>query len=618
MFHYTVKVPSSGEILTAKETIIDRLDYFNDCNHYLLFNGGNEAEKRFIMVSEKKATKALLTELKEVFETPVFAEEINVRTVDHKMLKKIHAAKNLMLDRHGYRGDQKTLLITDTATQLIEKVDAMIGFTKYKAFYRRLADYIDRTIEMRARCTYNVVLINKCGICLDAHIELLYGLFSAKGLLIDHVMITGAMYEAENNRKETKCVYFIDDSWEFEDDGVSLKASDEVKLLRKIRKSHNIYITAMTQEQYDKISVLDIFTATFPNMATVDELTTDEKLQYVCSVADEYGFTVNKDGFGSSQFILSSSIEKIETSVRQAVFSKLAANDSEFCLHISDIDVKTKKIKKVSAFTELESLVGLSGVKNTVREIVTFLKKRGKKSVPCLHMAFLGNPGVGKTTVARILARIFFEAGIIKKNLLVETDRGGLIGLYVGHTADKTSRKIESALGGILFVDEAYSLFSESRIDYGHEAVATLVKAMEDKRDEFVCILAGYTNEMNAMLDMNPGLRDRVQFYVDFPDYIEIELLQIFEKLCKDNKYKLSQSAIDTLTGGFSRFVGAKSQNFSNGRLVRKLFERARMKQALRTSSNVITDLDIEAVLVEKDIATLFKGKNHAQIGFKS
>jgi len=175
-----------------------------------------------------------------------------------------------------------------------------------------------------------------------------------------------------------------------------------------------------------------------------------------------------------------------------------------------------------------------------------------------------------------------------------------------------------NALGGVLFIDEAYSLFSDSKIDYGHEAVATLVKAMEDKRDEFVCILAGYTDEMDSMLGMNPGLRDRIQFTIDFPDYSVSELLRIFEKLCKDNKYRLTEPAKVALQSGLESIVSAKSPNFSNGRLVRKLFERTRIKQALRASNSIITEDDIKSTLEEKDFAAMTATKEREPIGFQT
>jgi len=140
---------------------------------------------------------------------------------------------------------------------------------------------------------------------------------------------------------------------------------------------------------------------------------------------------------------------------------------------------------------------------------------------------------------------------------------------------------------------------------------------MEVKRDDFVCILAGYTREMGAMLDMNPGLRDRVQFYVDFPDYTETELMQIFEKLCRENRYRLTESAVTVLSDGLERIVKGKSQNFSNGRLVRKLFERVRMKQALRSSNSIITDADIQAAFTETDIAVMLESDTSVKIGFR-
>jgi AAA+ superfamily predicted ATPase len=519
----------------------------------------------------------------------------------------------------NYSGTQKAMFVTDTADQLTDKVNAMIGFTKFKEFYRNFVDYISRTSGLTAKCLYNIVLINKCGICLDEHIKLLYEMLAVNGLLNEHVMIVGEKYEAKSTNKETRFVYVIDDEWETDDDGEYYRASDEVELCNKIRKSSNIYITSMTEGEYAKFSVLPCFNAAFPNVVTIDELTADEKIEYIGAVAAEYGFMIDKHEFAGNRFIENTAADKIEMTVRNAVVRKLSEKNSAFCLNIADLDTKkAAKSKKVSAFAELENLIGLDGVKASISEIVTFLKKRGKNAVPCLHMAFLGNPGTGKTTVARIIARIFAETGVISKNLLVETDREGLVGAYVGHTAIKTRNKIESAMGGVLFIDEAYSLFTGDHIDYGYEAVATLVKAMEDHRNEFVCILAGYTKEINAMLDMNPGLRDRVQFYIDFPDYSEAELMRIFEKLCRENKYRLAQCAADALTDGFSRIVKAKNRNFSNGRLVRKLFERVRMKQALRASNNTITDKDIEAVFAEADISVLFKGSNRAVIGFRA
>jgi SpoVK/Ycf46/Vps4 family AAA+-type ATPase len=272
------------------------------------------------------------------------------------------------------------------------------------------------------------------------------------------------------------------------------------------------------------------------------------------------------------------------------------------------------------AINELDNLIGLENVKKTIKELVVFLQRRGKDALPCLHMVFTGNPGTAKTTVARIVARIFAESGITSRDLLVETDRGGLVGGYVGQTALKTEKIIKKSLGGVLFIDEAYSLFSDSDRDYGNEAVATLVKAMEDKRDEFVCIMAGYTKEMNAMIDMNPGLRDRVQFYIDFPDYADTELMQIFDGFCNEKKYHLTKPARNLLIKELALFAGSKNKNFANGRFVRKLFERICIKQAQRTSGYNIIERDITAALESPDIASICKIGNckagKTKIGF--
>ena len=267
------------------------------------------------------------------------------------------------------------------------------------------------------------------------------------------------------------------------------------------------------------------------------------------------------------------------------------------------------------AMSELDKLVGLDAVKETIKELIVFLQRRGKDALPCLHMVFTGNPGTAKTTVARIIACIFAQSGITEKDKLVETDRSGLIGGYIGQTALKTERIINKSLGGVLFIDEAYSLYAHSDNDFGYEAIATLVKAMEDKRDKFVCIMAGYPEEMNSMIDMNPGLRNRVQFYIDFPDYSITELMQIFDGFCNEKKYKLTKSAREMLINELTLFAENKNKNFANGRLVRKLFERICIKQAQRTYGYNITEKDIAAAFKSPDICSIINdGK--CKIGF--
>jgi type III secretion system FlhB-like substrate exporter/AAA+ superfamily predicted ATPase len=255
------------------------------------------------------------------------------------------------------------------------------------------------------------------------------------------------------------------------------------------------------------------------------------------------------------------------------------------------------------ALAELNELIGLTEVKEKVKEIIQFIKRRSKETLPVLHMAFRGNPGTGKTTVARLIGRIFSDCGALaSKDLFIETDREGLVGRYIGQTAIKTAKKIKKALGGVLFIDEAYTLgMGGSKKDFGHECIATLVKYMEDRYKDFVCILAGYTGEMDDMLKINPGLKDRIQFYIDFPDYSAEELVQIFKYFCGRENYTLETEAETALSHWFIKIADAKKNNFSNARIVRKLFERIQMKQNLRAENAVITLEDIESVYKSKD-----------------
>jgi len=235
-------------------------------------------------------------------------------------------------------------------------------------------------------------------------------------------------------------------------------------------------------------------------------------------------------------------------------------------------------------------LVGLENVKNDVtslihlQEIQRIRKERGLKQIPVSkHLVFYGNPGTGKTTVARLLAQIYHAIGILSKGMLVEVDRSGLVGGYVGQTAIKTKEVIDSAIGGVLFIDEAYSLaYSDSGNDYGREAIDTLLKGMEDNRNDLVVIVAGYPGLMQKFIDSNPGLRSRFNKYIFFEDYSPNELVAIFKVLCDKSGYLIDDDALALVMELLNERYDNRSANFANGREVRNIFEKIVLNQAGR------------------------------------
>ena len=241
---------------------------------------------------------------------------------------------------------------------------------------------------------------------------------------------------------------------------------------------------------------------------------------------------------------------------------------------------------------QLESLVGLEDVKKDVKNLVNLMKVRKLRQennlpVPpmSLHMVFMGNPGTGKTTVARIISGLYAAIGVLPKGQLVEVDRSGLVAGYVGQTALKTKEVINSALGGVLFIDEAYSLASGGENDFGREAIETILKAMEDHRDELIVIVAGYDKPMEEFLSSNPGLESRFNKYFHFPDYKGEELLAIFKSQCSKNSYTLSEDAQKAAMEMFSRMYENRDDNFGNGRDVRNCFEDMIVRQANRVAA---------------------------------
>lgn len=275
----------------------------------------------------------------------------------------------------------------------------------------------------------------------------------------------------------------------------------------------------------------------------------------------------------------------------------------------SDVDARTLQ----DLLDELNALVGLEKVKNKVQDLIVYQevqKMRREKNLHSakntLHLAFTGNPGTGKTTVARIVGRIYKCIGLLSKGHFIEVSRTDLIAGYQGQTALKVKKVIEQAKGGVLFIDEAYSITENDHSDsYGRECLTELTKALEDYREDLVVIVAGYTDPMNKFFESNPGLKSRFNTFIEYDDYSPNELDRILLSICKNNDYTLDKAAEEKIHIFFEKQVSLKDGNFANGRLVRNLYDDLIMNHARRVVSisnikrddlSLITEVDFDAI----------------------
>lgn len=311
-----------------------------------------------------------------------------------------------------------------------------------------------------------------------------------------------------------------------------------------------------------------------------------DKLTAIC---DTSGVRKSREALNPLDYVTSSEPgfqEKHRLQEQTAGGEKLKEGDAE------KPDAEEKKPDFDELMAQLDSLVGLDDVKKDIKNLMNLVKVRRLRKenglpIPpmSLHMVFMGNPGTGKTTVARIISGLYAAIGVLEKGQLIEVDRSGLVAGYVGQTALKTQEVIKSALGGVLFIDEAYSLASGGENDFGREAIETILKAMEDHRDELIVVVAGYDGPMEKFINSNPGLQSRFNKYFYFHDYNGEQLLYIFKGQCKKNGYALTEEAEAEAKAMFEELYENRGENFGNGRDVRNVFEDTVVRQSNRVAA---------------------------------
>ncbi len=529
---------------------------------------------------------------------------------------------------------------------LEEELAAIIGLENVKDFVRTQYHVIlAREKRKKASLTVdttqslNMIFSGNPGTGKTTMARVVANMFHSMGLLKSgHLVETDksgliAEYVGQTAKKTEEVfksalggVLFIDEAYAITSDGSSFgqECIDIlVKLIEDYRGEILVILAGYSKEMNDFMKANSGLESRFPLKIDFPDYSAEELFEIGKNMISKKGFSLSEDAIlafkeavydlkrhstatsGNGRMVRNYIDEIIRNQSSRIALSEVSTEEMTVII-AKDIEAQSPVENTYNLEAELSKVVGLESVKNYIRSLNARLmvqeqrKKHGLKvsTTQTLHMIFMGNPGTGKTMMARTVANVLFNMGIISTNKLVETDRSGLVAGYIGQTAIKTREVIESALNGVLFIDEAYALAQGGNNDFGQEAIDTLVKMMDDNRDRLVVILAGYYDDMHNFLNKNAGLQSRFPNIIEFEDYSTDELFSIAERMYKEQGYILSSEAIELLGEIFEE--GKKQPQFGNGRYVRNIFEKSLNNQAMRLSrSSTIGKAELSIIIAE-------------------
>jgi len=547
---------------------------------------------------------------------------------------------------------------SDCLEDALSKLDSLIGLDNVKTEIKRIVQLVKYDnnranvlgIEKNSNQSYHFAFFGNPGTGKTTVARLVSDIFYYLGILekgqlveVDRSAIVGR-FIGETAKLTKKAIdsamggiLFIDEAYSLAKGGEGSNdyGSEAIEILIKAmednRDKFTVILAGYTKEMKNLFKLNPGLKSRVNLDIEFEDYKDYELVEIAKSMASYDYYVFNEDG--EKAFLEKIKIEQVDENFANARVARniLESAIREKAFRIGDSEVSKEELvtltpedfgidlefnardKMTELQEELDSLVGLNEVKNIVKGIINTLELQHRKKEMgiesediSLNMIFSGSPGTGKTTVARIIGKILKAIGVLKKGHMVEVTRSDLVGEYVGQTAPKTLSKVKEAYGGILFIDEAYSLNGSGGNDFGKEAIATLIKEMEDNRDKLVVIMAGYTKEMKDLLNLNPGIESRVKFAVEFSDYNCDELMEIFKGLCKKERYVLSDDAGDELKSIFKTKCENKDKNFGNGRLVRKDFENVKMKQADRVIRDDIREKEELLKIILDDVKLEF------------